>query len=117
VQSVPADFTSAISIGGAAVRVPATGNNALGQNAVLTFNATAGQPLRILTSNDTFTPNISCLLTVRDAAGNAVTSAWVGAGMSTTIGPFTPGTTGVWSILLDPQGSYTGTITLNLVTP
>jgi hypothetical protein len=114
VNSVPADFTASITINGPAVRIPATGNNALGQNANLTFSATAGQQVTLNISNDTYTPNTGCLLTVKDPSGSAITSRYCGIGMPTTIGPFTTSTTGTYSIYVDPQYAAVGTITIGL---
>jgi YD repeat-containing protein len=113
-NSVPADFTASITINGAAVRIPVTGNNALGQNANLTLSATAGQQVTLHISNDTYTPNTGCLLTVKDPSGNAITSNYCGIGMPTTIGPFTTSTTGTYSIYVDPQYAAVGTITIGL---
>jgi hypothetical protein len=113
-NSVPADVTASITINGAAVRIPVTGNNALGQNANLTFSATAGQQMTLHISNDTYTPNTGCLLTVKDPSGNAITSNYCGIGMPTTIGPFTTSTTGTYSIYVDPQYAAVGTITIGL---
>jgi len=110
-SSVPADFTATITVNGPAVRFPAAGNNALGQNANLTFSATAGQQITLDISNDTYTPNTGCLLTVRDPSGAAITSNYCGTGMPTTIGPFTASTTGTYSIYVDPQYAAVGAIT------
>ncbi len=113
-NSVPADFTASITINGSAVRIPSTGNNALGQNANLTFSGTAGQQVTLNISNDTYTPNTGCLLTVKDPSGSAITSNYCGIGMPTTIGPFTTSTTGTYSIYVDPQYAAAGTITIGL---
>src|SRR5205814_10249402 len=59
IASVPADFTSTITVPaagqtGPAVRVPTSGNLAAGQNATLTFSGTTGQKL----SFNVLSPNI-----------------------------------------------------------
>jgi YD repeat-containing protein len=116
-NSVPADFTGTITIGGAAVQTPTTGNTAVGQNAILTFSGTAGQQVTVNVSNGTYSPYYSCILTVKDPSGSYVTSGYCGNGAAATIGPFTTNTTGSYTILVDPQGTATGSVNVGLVTP
>jgi hypothetical protein len=71
-SSVPADFTAPITIGGGAVRVPASGNNALGQNASLTFSASSGQKISINITNATYTPYTSCYVTLINSQGSTL---------------------------------------------
>jgi hypothetical protein len=114
--SVPADASGTITVGGAAVTLPAAGNNALGQNGALTFTGVAGQSVRMLIGNTTYTPNTGCILTVKDPSGSTVTSVYCGVGTPSTVGPFTT-SAGTYTIVVDPQGMATGNITMNLVTP
>ncbi|MGH9566566.1 MAG: hypothetical protein ACRD4I_11310, partial [Candidatus Angelobacter sp.] len=55
-NSVPPDFTAPIIIGGPAVRVPNTGDTAIRQNGILTFNASAGQKVSMNISSGTYIP-------------------------------------------------------------
>ena len=114
INTVPADFTATITLNGATVRIPATGNTVPGQNANLTFSASAGQQVTLNISNDTYTPNTGCLLTVKDPSGSTITSNYCGTGTSTTIGPFSASTTGTYSIYVDPQYAAAGSITIGL---
>jgi hypothetical protein len=113
--SVPADLTGTITIGGAAVRVPATGNTAIGQNATLTFSATAGQNINLNWTGATYAQYYSCTFQLRDPNGNLVTSGYCGNGASSPVGASIT-VTGTHTILIDPQGPATGTVTLSLTT-
>jgi YD repeat-containing protein len=112
-SSVPADFTAPITMGGSAVRVPATGNTVLGQNASLTFTATAGQKLDVNLSNATYTPYSACLATLMDPSGNALTSGYCGSGATSPIF-VTATSTGTYTIFIDPLGTAVGTATFSL---
>ncbi|HEY1527863.1 MAG TPA: IPT/TIG domain-containing protein, partial [Candidatus Angelobacter sp.] len=112
-NSVPDDFTASITVGGATVRVPTSGNNALGQNASLAFNATAGQNINIYLSSSTYSPSAGCLLTVKDPSGNSVTSTYCGSGANSPIFVTAP-SAGMYTIFLDPQGMAVGAVTVGL---
>ncbi len=77
--SVPPDFTAPITIGGSAVRVPASGNTAIGQNGVLTFSGTAGQKVSASLSSGTY-PSGGCLVTIKDPSGTPLTSSYCDSG-------------------------------------
>jgi len=112
VKSVPADFTSSITIGGASVRVPASGNNALGQNANLLVSATAGQKFSINLSSDTYSPSTACFLTATDPNGSTVATGNCGSGASPIF--VTAATNGTYNLFVDPQGLTLGSATFAL---
>jgi hypothetical protein len=68
-NSVPADFTAPITINGPTVRVPTTGNTAVGQNAVLTFSGTSGQQVTVKVINSDYASSSDCNVTVWDPNG------------------------------------------------
>ena len=116
-NGVPADFTGALTINGAAARVPSAGNTAMGQNAALTFTAAAGQSLKINMSNSTYSPVSACAISLKNPAGNNVfASANCGTGASSPIST-SAATAGTYTILIDPQGAATGTITVSVTSP
>src|SRR5579859_5624668 len=113
VKSVPADFTSSITIGGSSVRVPAAGNNALGQNATLTVSVTAGQKFSVNLSSNTYSPATACFLTATDPSGNTVANGNCGSGSSPIF--VSAATAGAYNLFIDPQGMTLGTATFALV--
>jgi len=109
---VPADVTANITAGGSPVPVTTT---APGQNALLSFNGTAGQRVTL---------NIGSVLLV---GGNAHTDVFIrkpdGTNLATAnfigssggfINTQTLPVTGVYTILVNPQTSTTGSVTLTL---
>jgi YD repeat-containing protein len=117
VASVPADFSATLTVGGAAVRVPTTGNTAVGQNANLTFVGTAGQQVTINVTGPTFgTTSGSCIFIVSNPS-TTVTTGSCGTGAPATLGPFTTSTAATYTIAINPQGMATGSVTISLVTP
>jgi hypothetical protein len=115
-NSVPADFTGTLTINGGSLRIPATGNNAVGQNATLTFSATANQSLKINTSSSTFTPYTNCYFSLKNPSGGFVTSGYCGNGATTPVSA-TAGAAGTYTIFVDPQGTSTGTVTFSVTSP
>ena len=111
--SVPADFSGTITIGGAAVRVPATGDNVLGQNGVLTFTASAGQKVSMTASNGTYSPYTNCVVSLRNASPNPLASGYCGNG-APFIDTVTLPSAGTYTVLVDPQGTITGNTTIRL---
>jgi YD repeat-containing protein len=104
---VPADITGSISAGGSSVTVTIT---APGQNAVLTFSGTAAQRVSLrMTSVTISTSSVQ----IRKPDGIALAALSVG-----TSGDFidtqTLPTTGSYTILINPVGTYTGSMTLTL---
>jgi hypothetical protein len=94
-NSVPADFTAPITIGGSAVRVPSTGNTAIGQNASLTFSGTSGQQISLNLSNSTY---VGCVATLLGPSGNYVTGGYCSTGTN-YVNTVTLPTTGTYPAL------------------
>jgi Subtilase family len=112
-HSVPADATGTISAGGSPVTVTTT---ALGQNAQLTFSATAGQRISLELTNVTVGPSSCCssrVSIVRSNGTNLVAPTFVGTN-GTFVDTKTVTTTGTHTILFDPQGDASGSATLEL---
>ena len=114
-SSVPADFAGTLAVNGGSVRVPDAGNTALGQNGTLTFSATAGQSLKINFSNSTYAYT-GCNLTLKNPSGAYVTASSCGNGATSPI-PATAGAAGTYTILIDPAGANTGTVTISVTSP
>jgi large repetitive protein len=112
-HDVPPDTTGTISAGGAPVTATTT---ALGQNAQLTFSASAGQRISLELTDVTVGPSSCCsakVSIVRSNGTNLVAPTYVG-----TNGGFvdtkTVTTTGSHTIFFDPQGAASGSVTLKL---
>ena len=111
---VPPDFTSPITPGGPSVTATTT---VPGQNARLTFSGTAGQRVSLNMSNVAMGPANCCVARVSiinpDGSTNLVMPTWVG-----TSGGFidvkTLTATGNHTILVDPDSTIVGSITLTL---
>jgi YD repeat-containing protein len=104
------DTTGTITPGGSAVTVT---TSVIGQNARLTFNGTAGQRVSFQFSNSTFT---GCLA-VRDYIKNPDETTLTSLDLCSASGFIDTAvlpTTGTYSILIDPQGTTTGSQTLTL---
>ncbi len=107
---VPPDLTGGISIGGSAVTITTT---APGQNAILTFSGTAGQRVALQLSNSTFSGCIAVYDTIKKPDGTNLASTYL-CGATGNIDPVLLPVTGSYTILIDPQGSPTGSQTLVL---
>ena len=112
-RTVPPDATGSITVGGPAVTATTT---ALGQNAQLTFTATTGQRISLELTDVTVGTSSCCsamVSIVRANGTNLVSPTYVG-----TNGAFvdtkTVTSTGTHTILFDPQGGASGSITLRL---
>ncbi len=104
--TVPADLTGTIAINGSAVTVsPSTP----GQNGVLTFAGTAGQRVSLYITGVSMTATVS----IRSPGGATLGSAIVTA-LPGFIEPVTLATTDTYTVFVDPSGSMTGSVTLNL---
>ncbi|MDT5268361.1 MAG: hypothetical protein QOH49_547 [Acidobacteriota bacterium] len=106
---VPADGTAPIQAGGVPVTVSTT---VPGQNAALTFTGTYGQRLSLSLSADT-TPGYTYVYLIRPD-GIQVTYTWVyqnGTGFIDALALPMPG---VYTVLVNPEGAYTGSLTLQL---
>jgi len=105
--NVPADATGTITIGGSAVSVATT---VPGQNASLTFSGTSAQSVTINITSGSYS---SCYLYLKNPDGTTLTSGYC-SGTTDTIGPATLGTSGTFTIFIDPQGMATGGVTVQL---
>jgi hypothetical protein len=112
-KSVPADITGTMSINGAAVLVPSTGNMAPGQNAILTFSGTAGQAVTVHLTNNTIN---GVGVTLFKPDGSYFTSA-SSAASSFNLTSVTLATTGTYSVKIDPSGGNVGNITVSVTSP
>jgi YD repeat-containing protein len=110
---VAADDAPAITPGGAAVTVTTT---VPGQNARPVFNGTSGQRISLRMSGVTIATSTCC--STRVSILNPDGTALVSPGFIGTTGGFfdtqTLPLSGVYTILVDPQGSDTGSMTLTL---
>jgi hypothetical protein len=111
--AVPPDLSGSIAVGGPPVSL--TLGPVPGQNATLGFGGTAGQRVSLRLSN--VTPgNTSCcrarISMLKPDGTNLVPPILVGTFGATITA--TPPLTGAYSIVVDPQGAYTGGITLTL---
>lgn len=106
---VPADYSGTISIGGpaqtAAITTPRQDGN-------LTFSGTASQNIHLTASNVTISGSTVSIL---NPNGSTLTSTSIGTSGGNLSG--TLGTTGTYTIRVDPQGAATGSMTLTLTDP
>jgi YD repeat-containing protein len=109
-NDVPADATGTITPGGAAVTVTTT---TAGQNAVLTFSGTAGQRVSLQISNSTFAGCLAAFDSIRKPDGTNLASIYI-CGATGYIDTVVLPVTGSYTILIDPQGTTSGSQTLLL---
>jgi YD repeat-containing protein len=122
ISSVPQDFTAPLPLPaagavGTAVRVPTTGNLAVGQNASLTFTVAANQKASFNVINPTIGTGYSaCLLTVFGPSPSTtpVTSGYCGTGAASYIDTVTLATAGIYTVYIDPQGTAVGSVSISL---
>lgn len=105
---VPADVTGNISTGGPPVPVELT---AAGQNASLTFNGTQGQRVGVFVTDVTIPVS---RVSFRGPGQFVVEPVTLATGGGFVESPALP-STGSYTILVDPHGTNTGRMTLNLV--
>ncbi|HEX6291760.1 MAG TPA: RHS repeat-associated core domain-containing protein [Herpetosiphonaceae bacterium] len=103
-----ADVISQITPGGPALNIATT---VPGQNARLTFNGSAGQKVSLGMSSVTIPSSYVSILKPDGTALVGATSIGTGGGL---IEAQTLPTAGTYTILVDPQGTYTGGMTLTL---
>jgi hypothetical protein len=113
IGSVPPDFTGTLAVPlagqtGAATRVPASGNLAVGQNASLTFAGNNGQKLSFNLLNSTIG---NCIFYIDDPNTNQIAQLSACAGYLDTI---TLGTTGNYTAFINPAGTATGTVSVSI---
>jgi large repetitive protein len=119
--SVPPNFTGTLTVPSAgatstAVRVPTTGSLAVGQNATLTFSATAGQKLSFNVLSSTIPTNPGCNLTVMGPSPSTtyITSGFCAYQGSPYIDAVTIPATGTYTVLIDPDGTSTGGVSISI---
>ena len=105
---VPADVSTSIVPGGAAVAVTTT---TPGQNARLTFDGTAGQRVSVSMASGTISKSTVSILKPDGTTLVAVTNVGTAGGFIDTK---TLPVAGAYTILVDPQGTATGRMTLTL---
>jgi hypothetical protein len=102
---VPTDVTGTLAVGGPPVNVTL---GTPGQNAVLTFQGTAGQRVTVRASNVTIGPSTCCsfALSVKRPDGVTIAIAMLGTngGAVSTVLP----TAGTYSCAIDPQATSVG---------
>jgi subtilisin family serine protease len=105
---VPADATAAIAAGGPAIT---TAMATPGQNARITFDGQAGQRVSLKISTTTISSSsVSILKPDGSALGNSAHAGGSGGFVDTRVLP----AAGTYTILVDPQGAATGSMTLTL---
>ncbi|GAA4734680.1 RHS repeat-associated core domain-containing protein [Phytohabitans rumicis] len=109
VYQVPADLTGTITPGGDPVTVTVA---APGQNAVLSFAATAGQRVSVKFSGGTFNPYYTLDAYLRRPDGSTITSAWCGTTCYFDAATLT--VDGTYTLLLNPATYYTGSVTVRM---
>jgi subtilisin family serine protease len=112
-HEVPPDTVGSISLGGASVTATTT---APGQNAKITFTASAGQRVSLELTEVTIGPPSCCSAKVsilRPNGTSLVSGAYVGTSGS-FVDTKTITLTGTHTILVDPQGMASGSVTLKL---
>jgi YD repeat-containing protein len=119
IASVPANFTGTLTVpaagkAGTAVRVPTTGNLAVGQTASLTFSGTAGQKLSFNLINSTIGASASlCAFTLYDPNNNSIASSYCGTGAS-YVDTVTLALTGTYTVYLAPYQMATGSVSVSI---
>lgn len=108
VYDVPADAAVTTTPGGGPNPVAVT---AVGQNAVVSFTATAGQVVTVAVTGATFGPSTGYVL--RRPDGSTLTSK-TSSGANTTFASVTLPAAGVYSLLIDPATTATGTATVTV---
>jgi len=103
VYIVPADVSAATTIGGSPVPISTP---IPGQNASVTFSGTTGQKVSVSVSNGSYG---NCVSTWKNPDGSTLVSGNCGS-----FDPQTLPQTGTYTIFLDPQGAYTGGLTLQV---
>jgi YD repeat-containing protein len=108
--NVPADVSGSLTINGSAQNVTIT---TPGQNGSLTFSGTAGQLLTVHVSSNTINPVLVSLL---NPDGTTATSTQSGSS-SFNLSQKTLGTSGTYTVSVDPQGSVIGSVNIQVTSP
>jgi hypothetical protein len=106
---VPPDVTGSLAVGGAAVNLTL---GTPGQNAVLTFQGTAGQRVTVRASNVTIGTSTCCsfVLSVKRPDGVTIATATLGTNGGAVAA--TLASSGAYVVSVDPQGANVGAATL-----
>ncbi|MFZ0632261.1 MAG: hypothetical protein WAM56_13295 [Acidobacteriaceae bacterium] len=92
-----------------------------GQNLLLKFSGVAGQEVKAVLSKSTFGNCIGCVsLVARIVAANGSSLGWAkmsGSETAMTIPSVTLPSTGLYTVVIDPQGNRVGSVTLALTIP
>lgn len=109
---VPADFTTTITPGGAAVTATTT---VPGQNAQLTFAGTTGQRVSLKVSSVSMTGGSNYVeVSIKNPDGSVLTSANFVTAAGTFIDVQTLASNGTYTVYVNPSDSSTGSATLTL---
>ena len=84
-----------------------------GQNARYTFSGTAGQTATVSLTNSTYTGCAGLNVSILKPDGTSLSSAGL-CGASGTVGPSSLPTTGTYTVLVNPAGAATGSVTVTL---
>lgn len=106
---VPPDVTGPIVAGGSPVPVTM---DTPGQNALLTFEGSAGQRVSLRTTNGTFS-SCTCAVAIRNPDGTNLTSSSC-MGSSGFLDTKTLASTGTFTVFVNPSGAHTGSVTVTL---
>src|SRR6478609_3853856 len=106
------DISGTITIG-TPLTVTTTG---IGQNARYTFSATAGQQISLTLTNSTYAGCISLTTSILKPDGTSLGSTSLCGGATGFIDSITVPVTGTYTVLVDPGGTATGSVTLQLNT-
>jgi YD repeat-containing protein len=107
-----ADVTGTMSVG---TPVTATTTTA-GQNALYTFSGTAGQQLSMNLSGNTYTGCNAVVVSVLQSNGTSLASTGICNGATGFMDSFTLPAADTYTVLVNPQGTTTGSITMLLNT-
>ena len=109
VREVPADATAGTTAGGEAVTVTTT---VPGQNGTVTFAGSTGQRVSVKLSGGTYGTYNAAVTLRRPGGGTVVSNGSCGAScfLDTTVLP----TEGTYTLVVDPQSTTTGTITVQV---
>jgi YD repeat-containing protein len=105
---VPDDVTGTLAVNGSAQTVTTT---APGQNAVLTFTGNAGQPVTVHGANST-QGCVTVLVKRPDNATASISPCTASYSLTTT-----SSTAGTFTLTLDPIGTSTGSVDVNVTNP
>ena len=111
--NVPADVAGSVTINGAALPVAITGP---GQNAQITFNGTANQSVTVQLTGDTICQVLVKLLPPGGGPNNWLQEGY-SCGGNFSLPSQTLSSTGTYTILVDPQGTATGNISVAVTSP